>query len=152
MQYVISVWAPQSGASKPTNLLNKALVTCVWSLTLNGLKQMCCSTNVADIDELSLSSPPFHTEWHLGSAILLCPVQGHESHAVHRVRPVPPHRHGWRVAHHPQHDCGRYLLRHVCGPRDSANPISGLISTAVPGEGESTWRVADSGVLGGQWW
>ena len=90
-------------------------------------------------------SPLFHAEWHMGTAVLLRTFQSYEPHAVYWVWHVPPGGHDRRVADHPQHDCGRYLLRHVCGPRHRANPISRLVSTAVPGEGESRWRAADSG-------
>ena len=94
---------------------------------------MCCGS--VDIDKLSLSNTLWLTERHLGSAVLLRPFQSHESHAVHRLRPVPSHRHGWRVAHHPQHDCGRYLLRHVCGSCNCTHSVSGLLQEAVPRKG-----------------
>lgn len=72
----------------------------------------------------------------MGTAVLLRTFQSYEPHAVYWVWHVPPSGHDRRVADHPQHDCGRYLLRHVRGPRHRANPIPRLISTAVPGEGE----------------
>lgn len=83
----------------------------------------------------------------MGTAVLLRALQSYEPHAVYRVWHVPPGGHDRRVAYHPQHDRGRYLLRHVCGSRHGANPISGLIAAAVPGEGEWRRRAVDSCVV-----
>lgn len=80
----------------------------------------------------------FHPEWHMGTAVLLRTFQGYEPHAVYWVWHVPPGGHDRRVADHPQHDCRRDLLRHVCRPCHSADPIFGLFSTSVPGEGETS--------------
>lgn len=87
--------------------------------------------------KLSLSSSTSLPEWHLGSAVLVRSVQSHESHVVHRLRPLPPHRHGRRLAHDPQHDRRRDLLRHVCGARHHTHPVSGLFQEAVPRKGGS---------------
>lgn len=83
----------------------------------------------------------------MGTAVLLRTLQSYEPHAVYWVWHVPPGGHDRRVAYHPQHDCGCYLLCHVCGPRHGANPISGLVATAVPGEGEWRRRAVDSCVV-----
>lgn len=86
----------------------------------------------------SALSPLSDPERHVGTAVLLRALQSHEPHALHRLWHVPPGGHDRRVAYHPQHDRGGYLLRHVCGSRHGAHPVSGLVAAAVPGEGE--WR------------
>lgn len=77
----------------------------------------------------------------MGTAVLLRTFQSYEPHAVYRVWHVSTGGHDRRVADHPQHDRGCYLLRHVRGPRHGLDSVPGLISTAVPGEGESRRRI-----------
>ena len=77
-------------------------------------------------------------ERHLGRAVLVRAVQGHEPHAVHRLRRPGPRGHDGRVADHAQHDRGRHLLRHVHRARHRPHPVAGLVPPPVPGEGTQT--------------
>lgn len=72
----------------------------------------------------------------MGTAVLLRTLQSYEPHVMYWVWHVPSSGHDRCVVDHPQHDSGRYLLCNVRGPCHCVNPISRLISTAVPGEGE----------------
>lgn len=95
---------------------------------------------------LCLSSV-FHPERHLGTAVLLRTFQSYEPHVMYWVWHVPPSGNDRRLVDHPQHDCWCNMLRHVCRPRHSANPIPGLISTAIPGEGESRLLILPLSIL-----
>ena len=68
-------------------------------------------------------------------ALLLRTVQGHEPHAVHRVRAAGARKHDGHLADHAEHDRGCHLLRHVHWPRHRPHPVAGLLKAPVPGEG-----------------
>lgn len=74
----------------------------------------------------------------MGRAILLCAIQSHEPHVVYRVWCPGSRRDDWCVAHHAQHDCRCHLLRNVHRPCHRSHPVTGLLTTPVPGKGE-TW-------------
>ncbi len=58
---------------------------------------------------------------------------------MYRVRSQSARQHVGPLDHHAKYDCGRHLLRHVRGSRHSPHPVSGLVSTAVPGEGKRSF-------------
>jgi hypothetical protein len=72
----------------------------------------------------------------MGPPVLPRPVQGHESHAVHRVWATGTCRHARRLAHHAQHDRGCHMLCHVHRSCHCPHPVPGLFPTSVPGEGQ----------------
>lgn len=78
----------------------------------------------------------FPAECLLGQTVLLRPLQSHEPHAVHRVRCPSTRQHVGPVDHHAEYDCGGHVLRHVCGSRHCSNPITGLLTKAIPRKGE----------------
>lgn len=55
---------------------------------------------------------------------------------MYRVRSQSARQHVGPLDHHAKHDCRRHLLRHVRGSRHGPHPVSGLVSTTVPGEGK----------------
>lgn len=88
---------------------------------------------------LSLPVFFFHSlsaEWYLVWAVLLRCVQGHEPHAVHRLRQTGPGESLRYLAHHAEYDCGSYLLCCFHWPRNRTHPVAGLLQTAVSGKGE----------------
>ncbi len=58
---------------------------------------------------------------------------------MYRVRSQSARQHVRPLDHHAKYDCGCHLLRHVRGSRHSPHPVSGLVSTAVPGEGKCSF-------------
>lgn len=78
--------------------------------------------------------PP--AERHLVRAVLLRRIQSDEPHVVHRLwsaGPGEPIRH---LAHHAEHDRRSYLLCRFYWPRNSSDPVLGLLQAAVSGKGE----------------
>lgn len=85
------------------------------------------------------------SERHVGRPVLVRSLQGHESHAVHRLRRSGSGGNDGRLAHHAQHDRGRHVLRHVHRPRHGPHPVPGLVAPTISGEGkaltEGGWRL-----------
>lgn len=75
------------------------------------------------------------SEWFLGKTIFLRTLQSYESHAVHWLWRPSPCQHVWPLDYHAEHDCGRHLLRNVCWPCHSFDPVFGLFKEAVSREG-----------------
>lgn len=100
--------------------------------------------SVSSADEVIKVSLPFSiyhflafqfAEWLLEWAVLLCPVQGHEPYAVHRVWTPGPREYVWYLADHAEYDRGSHLLRHVHWSRHRPHTVVGLFPAPVPGEG-----------------
>ena len=72
----------------------------------------------------------------LAGAIFVGFVQGHVSHAVHRLRPVPSTVTDRHVADHAQYDQRCYLLCHVPWTRDQSHPESRFIKKTIPRKGK----------------
>lgn len=81
----------------------------------------------------------------MGRPVLVRSLQGHESHAVHRLRRSGSGGNDGRLAHHAQHDRGRHVLRHVHRPRHCPHTVPGLVPPTVSGEGKALndgeWRL-----------
>lgn len=45
------------------------------------------------------------------------------------------------IDHNAQYDCRSHVLRHVCRPRYGLNPITGLLTQAIPREGKNKAHV-----------
>lgn len=65
-----------------------------------------------------------HTECRLVRSVFVVSVQGHVSHALHWLWPLPASKFERHVAHTGQHDFGCYLLRLVPGPYHQFDSIS----------------------------
>ena len=72
----------------------------------------------------------------LVGAILLVPLQGDVSHALYRLRPVPPSEHDGPLAHHGLHDRRCHMFRPHPWSRHLDHPEPGQQQAAVQGEGE----------------
>lgn len=75
-------------------------------------------------------------ERHLVRAVLLRRIQSDEPHVVHRLWSTGPGKPIRHLAHHAEHDRRSYLLCRFYWPRNSSDPVLGLLQAAVSGKGE----------------